>query len=417
MKPSLRFMGLAILLISVLSACGEDNKKPAGPMGPPPVRVGHPIQKPVTEWDTFTGRFQARDRVEVRARVSGYLTHVNFKDGQRVKKGDVLFVIDQRPFQIALDRAEADYALAQKNHERISGLISTGAVSAQEADVASQQLKSAGANLRDARLNMNFSEVRAPISGRASRHLVDVGNVVNGNEATLATVLTTLVADDPIDFYFEASEQELLKYTRLEQSGKTQTPRTGDQPVFVKLQDENEFTHEGKIDFLDNEVDRSSGTLQVRATFPNPNGTLVSGMFGRARLTGSAPGDAILVPDDVIGTNQTKKFVYVVGPENKLEARPVELGPLDDNNLRIIRSGLTPEDTIVMGGLMMLQPGMPVTPKMEDSTAPTPGTAPAPAAESAPPEDSGKDGTVPADVSNMPNTKEKPSTLMPETKE
>jgi RND family efflux transporter MFP subunit len=355
--------------MSFLAACGDDSKKPAAPPpGPPPVHVGHPVLQHLTEWDEYTGRFRARDQVDVRARVSGYLTSINFTDGDRVKKGDLLFVIDQRPYEVALQHAEASYELAKQNEARIAPLLNTGAVSQQEYDQAQQQVKDSAASVKDAQLNLTFSEVRAPISGRVSRHMVDVGNVVNGTDAN-GTVLTSIVADDPIYFYFDASEQELLKYIRLAQSGKRESSRDAHRQVLVELQDETDFTHGGTVDFVDNQLDNNSGTIQFRGVFPNPDGTLVSGMFGRARIAGSGEEDAVLVPDEVIGTNQTKKFVYVVGKDNKLEPRPIEIGSIYENNMRIVHSGLSPDDTIVLGGLMMLQPGMTITPKMDDANA------------------------------------------------
>jgi RND family efflux transporter MFP subunit len=356
-----------LLVPFFLVGCNEDEK-PAM-QGAMPVKVGAPIVQTLSEWDEFTGRFQARDRVEVRARVSGYLDAVKFADGQRVKKGDVLFIIDPRPFKIALDSAEAEFKLAQRVYARAKGLRASKAVSQQELETAEQQYRSAKAALDAAKLNMEFTAVRAPIAGRVSRHLVDVGNVVSGGDVN-ATVLTTVVSVDPIDFYFEASELELLKYTRLEKSGARESARTKQHPVFIKLTDEQDFIHKGKIDFVDNELDRSTGTLQARATVPNADGALTPGVFGRLRMTGSGEYEAMLVPDDVIGTNQTQKFVYVVNEKNILEPHPVTLGPLHDGGLRIIRDGLKPDDKVVMAGVTMLRPGMPVTPMPMDGGAP-----------------------------------------------
>jgi RND family efflux transporter MFP subunit len=370
----------------------------------------------LTEWDEYTGRFRAQNRVEVRARVTGYLTSINFTDGAHVKKGDLLFLIDQRPYQVALEHAEASYGLAKQNEDRIKPLLNTGAVSQQEYDQAEQQLKDSAASIKDAQLNLIYSEVRAPISGRISNHLVDVGNLVDANDTSATGVLTTIVADDPIYFYFDISEQELLKYIKLAQEGKRQSSRTDHRQVLVKLQDETDFVHAGNVDFVSNELDNNSGTIELRAIFPNPDGALLSGMFGRARIAGSGEEDAVLVPDEVIGTNQTKKFVYVVGKDNKLEARTVEIGPIYENNLRIIHSGLTADDTIVLGGLMMLQPGMAITPKMDDpaaakpaADAATPAADTKPAADAAPkpaasltdakPVDSKDPNAVPTDVS------------------
>ena len=412
MARYLKALNIALVLLS-LTACGDNSKKPAAPPpGPPPTHVGHPVLQHLTEWDEYTGRFRAQNRVEVRARVTGYLTSINFTDGAHVKKGDLLFVIDQRPYQVALAHAEASYELAKQNEARIQPLLNTGAVSQQEYDQAEQQLKDAAASIKDAQLNLIYSEVRAPISGRVGNHLVDVGNLVNANDTSGASILTTIVADDPIYFYFDVSEQELLKYIKLAQEGKRQSSRTDHRQVLVKLQDEVNFVHAGNIDFVDNELDNNSGTITMRALFPNADGALLSGMFGRARIAGSGEEDAILVPDEVIGTNQTKKFVYVVGKDNKLEARPVEVGPIYQNNLRIIHSGLSADDTIVLGGLMMLQPGMQITPKMEDPTAAAAPAVDAKPADAATPDkkaDTTPDakpadgsGAMPTDVSKTP---------------
>ena len=359
---------IPLLLVPFLIVGCKKDDKPATPQAIP-VKVSAPITKTLTEWDEFTGRFRARDRVEVRARVSGYLDAVKFTDGQRVSKGDVLFVIDPRPFKIALDQAEAQFTLAQRVYARAKSLRSSNAVSQQELETAEQQFRSAKAALDAAKLNMEFTAVRSPISGMVSRHLVDVGNVVSGGDVN-ATVLTTVVSVDPIDFYFEASEDELLKYTRLDKSGARESSRTKHRPVSIKLADEKDFVHTGTIDFVDNEVDRSTGTLQARARVTNTDGTLTPGIFGRIRMAGSGEYEATLVPEDVIGTNQTQKFVYVVNEKNILEPRPVVLGPLYEGNLRIIRDGLTPKDKVVMAGITMLHPGMPVTPMPMDGAAP-----------------------------------------------
>lgn len=365
-----RAITLSLILPLALAACKKDQPKTPEP---PPVKVGTPIFKKLTEWDEFTGRFQAKERVEVRARVSGYLSDIKFTDGQRVKKGDVLFVIDQRPFRIALERAQAQAALNSKVLERTRALQSAKAVSKQELETAEQQYISAKTAVEDAKLNLEFTEVKAPISGRVSRHMIDVGNLVNGGDSGGGALLTTVVSEDPIYFYFEASEADILKYTRLDKSGARESSRTNHRPLYVKLADEKDFVHVGKMDFVDNEIDRETGTLEARAEFPNAKGELVPGTFGRARLAGSAEYNAMLVPDDVIGTNQTIKFVFVVNGENMLEPHPVVLGPLYENGLRIIRDGLKPDDKIVMAGITMLRPGMKVTPQPMDAAAPAGG--------------------------------------------
>lgn len=349
-------VGMASLML--LTACDDEKDKQAGG---PPVKVGAPIHKELTEWDEFTGRFRASNRVEVRARVSGYLDEVRFKDGEKVKQGDVLFVIDQRPFQIDLQSAQAAYVRAQKDYDRAKKLQQSSAGTVQLLDQRQQELNAARSALDRAKLNLEFTQVKSPISGRVSRHLVDVGNLVSGQD-TGATLLTTVVATDPIDFYFEASEQELLKYIRLDRAGSRESSRTAKRHFFVKLQDEKDFVHEGVIDFVDNEVDPDTGTIQGRATFENADEVLLPGVFGRGRMAGSGRYEAMLVPDDVVGTNQTQKIVYVVNKDNAIEPRNVVLGPLHDGGLRIIREGLTDEDRVVMAGIMMVRPGMKVTP-------------------------------------------------------
>jgi RND family efflux transporter MFP subunit len=356
-----KYSKFIVPLIATLALMACDDEQEQANQGPP-ATVGAPIIRRITEWDEFTGRFRAADRVEVRARVSGYLEAIKFEDGQKVNAGDTLFIIDQRPFKIALERAESRYELTRKEYERARTLRQKGAASQQDEDQRFNELREAKANLEEARLNLQFTEVKSPIEGRVSRHQVDVGNLVSGSESN-ATLLTTVVDDDPVQFYFEASEQELLKYVRLEQEGKRESSRTAERDMFVKLQDEKEFKHQGKINFVDNEVDRTTGTIQAYAVIDNPYGVLVPGLFGRARMAGSGEYQATLVPDNVIGTNQTVKFVYVVNNENMVEQRPVEVGPLHEDGLRIIRSGLNKDDRVVMAGIMMIRPGMKVTPQ------------------------------------------------------
>lgn len=353
-------IGSVAVMLAAMMLAGCDDEKDKQEVGPP-VKVGAPIRKELVEWDEFTGRFQASERVEVRARVSGYLQELHFKDGEKVKEGDLLFTIDQRPYQIDLERAEASYVLAQKEFARAKRLQQSSAGTVQLVDQRQQELNEAKAAFDDAKLNLEFTQVKSPIDGRAGRHLVDVGNLVSG-EDNGATLLTTVVATRPIDFYFEASEQELLKYIRLDQEGSRESSRTATRKMYVKLQDEKEFIHEGVIDFVDNEVDPDTGTIQGRATFENDDDVLLPGVFGRGRMAGSGRYNAMLVPDEVIGTNQTQKIVYVVNQKNVVEPRNVVLGPLHDGGLRIIREGLSDEDRVVMAGIMMVRPDMKVTP-------------------------------------------------------
>ncbi len=349
---------VVVASMMLLAACDDEKEKEAGG---PPIKVGAPIYKELTEWDEFTGRFRASNRVEVRARVSGYLAELHFKDGEKVKQGDLLFTIDQRPYQIDLQSAQSAYVRGQKDYDRAKKLQQSSAGTMQLLDQRQQEMNAAKSALDRARLNLEFTQVISPIDGRVSRHLVDVGNLVSG-EDNGATLLTTVVATDPIDFYFEASEQEMLKYIRLDRAGSRESSRTARRKMLVKLQDEKEFVHEGVIDFVDNEVDPDTGTLQGRATFDNEDGLLLPGVFGRGRMAGSGRYEATLVPDEVVGTNQTQKIVYVVNKDNMIEPRNVVLGPLHDGALRIIREGLSRDDRVVMAGIMMVRPGMKVTP-------------------------------------------------------
>ena len=339
---------------------GHSTIKDAG-KGGPPVSVSAPKKQTLTEWDEYTGRFQAVDRIEIRARVSGYLDAIRFADGQTVKKGDVLFVIDQRPFEIALERAESLHDLARKEYERSKTLRSSSAGSQQDLDRRFQQFREATAALDEAKLNMEFTEVKSPINGRVSRHLVDRGNLISGGDVG-ATLLTTVVSRNPIYFYFEASEQELLKYIRLDKDGKRESSRTQARPVYVKLQDEKDYIHQGVMDFVDNEIDRSSGSIQGRAVFENNDDTLLPGFFGRLRIAGSGEYEAMLIPDEAVASNQSQKIVYTVNADHAIEPRPVVLGPLYEGKWRIVRSGLSDSDQIVWSGLAKIRPGMQVTP-------------------------------------------------------
>lgn len=355
----MRFPGiLNVSLAAVLLAgCGGSDQS-GGTPPPPEVTVASPLVKSIVEWDEYTGRFQAVNRVEIRARVSGYLESVEFDDGQIVEQGDLLFVIDQRPFRIALERARAQFSLADKEFERADELIGRNVIPQEDYDRRQQELAVARANMDQAQLDMQFTEVRSPITGRISTERVDVGNLVVANE----TLLTTVVSLDPIHFIFDASERELLRYTRLDRSGQRPGSQDNPNPIFVKLFDEEEYVHEGRMDFVDNEVDLGTGTIQGRAILPNPDRVIYPGQTGRARLIGSGEYDAVLVPDDIIGTDQSRKFVLVVGEDNTAQMRFVTLGPLRDNGLRIIREGLSTDDTVIINGIQRARPGNPVTP-------------------------------------------------------
>jgi len=386
MKKEIRFCkGLlaALLFLPLMTGgCGgqKDNSQ-----GMPAVKapVSYPLMKTITDWDEYTGRFQAVDRVEVRSRVSGYVESVHFKDGQMVKKGDVLFVIDKRPFEIALkgakarhDQAKAEFDQAERDFNRSKPLKESHAVSEEEFEQRRQKMLGAGAKLEEAAalvdqaaLNLEFAEVKAPIDGRVSRDYVNPGNLISGGSAD-ATLLTTVVSFDPIHFYFEASETELLKYIRMNQDGTREDSRTKANPIFVQLLDEKDFLHEGAMDFVDNEVAMDTGTIQGRAVFKNNDHTIEPGMFGRARLLASGEYQAMLVPDEAIGTDQTRKFVYVVDETNHVIIRPVELGPLHQKKFRVIRKGLQPQDRVVIGNIQKVRNGIEVTAEMTDLSSP-----------------------------------------------
>jgi RND family efflux transporter MFP subunit len=343
---------------------------------PPAVTVSTPLQKEITEWDEFTGQFAAVDYVEVRARVSGYLTEIHFQDGQMVKQGDLLFVIDPRPYEATLALAQAQLAqgtaqveLAQRQLERSSDLKNKGfeAVSSydqrvSDLKVAGAAVESAKASIRSAQLNVEFTRITAALSGRISNHLVSVGNLVTGGEGGSTTLLTTIVSLDPIYFNFDMSEGDYLAYQRATEKGLMRSTRDNSVPVASRLYDEKGWPHEGKLNFVDNQVDRNSGTIRVRAQFPNSGYFLTPGQFGRIRIPGSEPYQAILVPDAAVVTDQSRKIVMVVRDDGIVEPRVVRTGPTYDN-LRIIRSGLSPSDRIVIDGLLRARPGAKVTPQ------------------------------------------------------
>jgi RND family efflux transporter MFP subunit len=354
---------LVFFFLFALSACGK-GEAPKPPQTPNSVFI-HPLQKQVSEWDEYTGRFRAQDSVEVRARVTGYLDKVLFKDGDFVKKGQSLFVIDPRPFQFARDRADAQYELNNKEYLRVKSLRNKNAVSEQDLDQSHQAMRQSKADADDARLNLEFTQIKSPINGIISRRRVDVGNLVTSGDV----VLTTIVSENPIDFYFNVSEQDLLKYRAL----LSKTKAKGDRPVRLRLQDEKDFIHQGTLTFSDNQVDAGSGTLEMRATFDNAEGMFKPGMFATMRLQATDTFEALLVPDALIGSTLTNKFIFVIGPDDVVISKPVELGSLQDGGLRVIRSGLNPKDRVVAENLMMTRPGIKVVPVLRDDKA-----APAP---------------------------------------
>ncbi|HKU08837.1 MAG TPA: efflux RND transporter periplasmic adaptor subunit, partial [Bradyrhizobium sp.] len=330
-----RFSPLAVLLAASLSGCGDKPAQQAAP-APPPVTVAQPTKRVVTDWDEFTGRFEAIEEVQVRARVGGFVDSIQFKDGDFVKPGDLLYVIDSRPFeavalqadgQLADARAKAE--LARRELERALTLVTTSAVSESIVDQRRQTLQAAHAAemqaegaLKAAKLNIEFTHVMAPIAGRVSRHLVSTGNLVQGADGG-ATLLTSIVSLDPIYIYFDMDEATYLKYNKLWFEGKRPSSRDTANPVHITLANETRPSREGKMDFLDNRLDVSTATLRSRAIVPNKDISILPGQFGRVRLVGSAPYEALLLPDAAIATDQSRKIVFVVNNENVVEVRTV----------------------------------------------------------------------------------------------
>ena len=346
--------------------------------GPPamPVTIAPPMAKRVTQWDEFSGRFEAVASVEVRARVSGFIDKLHFRDGQVVNVGDLLFTIDKRPYEIAVESAEAEVArnkaqveLAELQVKRGASLISSRTITDAEydqrkanLDIAKAQLKSAEAAVRQAELNLDWTDVRAPLAGRISDRKVDAGNLIQGGQQG-ATLLSTIVTLDPIRFVFDVSESDYLRYTRLYLSGAMASSRDSLNPVRIRLADESEWTRTGKVDFVDNTLSPRSGTMRTRAVVENKNQLLTPGIFGRVQLFGGEY-DALLIPDSAIVSDQARKIVFTVGDNNVVQAKPVILGPLVDG-LRVIRNGLAATDNVVLDGLAnpMVRPGAKVVPQ------------------------------------------------------
>src|SRR4051795_9048945 len=364
---------LIVLLAVTLSGCGD--KPPAqAAAAPPTVTVAQPTKRTVTDWDEFTGRFEAVEEVQVRARVGGFVANVEFRDGAIVHAGDLLYVIDPRPFEAValqadgqLSDARAKAELAKRELDRALTLVQTSAVSESIVDQRRQTLQAAHAAemqadgaLKAAKLNIEFTHVMAPMTGRASRHLVSVGNLVQGSEGS-ATLLTSIVTLDPIYIYFDVDEATYLKNNRLWFEGRRPSSRDTPNPVQVTLTGETKPSHDGKMDFLDNRLDVSTGTLRSRAVIPNKDFSILPGQFGRVRLIGSSPYEALLLPDTAIATDQSRKIVFVVKDDDTVEARPVRLGPLDDG-LRVIREGLSAEDRVIVEGIQRARIGAKVSP-------------------------------------------------------
>jgi multidrug efflux system membrane fusion protein len=356
----------AVLALAVASGAHAQNAQPQ-------VTVAPPLASRVAQWDEFTGRFEAMERVEVRPRVSGYIDKVHFRDGSMVNQGDLLFTIDQRPFQLAVDstradilRTKAQIVLDEADYQRAVELVKTAATPVSvldqrkaNLDIARAQEMAAEAALHSAQLNLEWSEVRAPIGGRVSDRRVDAGNLVAGGQ-TGATLLTTIVRLDPIYFVFDGSEADYIRYSRLSVEGSRGSSRDTPNPVRVQLADEKDWPHRGVMNFVDNEFNAHSGTIRGRAIFDNRDLFLTPGTFGRMRLYGG-PLDALLIPDASVVSDQAHKVVLTVGADGKVAAKPVTLGGMA-RGLRVVASGLTPGDRVIIGGLAnpFVRPGVAV---------------------------------------------------------
>ena len=368
-----RYAVLGLLFASGLGAgCGTE---PPAPPPPPAVTVADVAGRDITEWDEFTGRFEAVDAVEIRPRVSGYLRRVLFAEGKEVRKGEVLFEIDPRPYQAdiagaeaELERARSGAALAAREVERAQRLVTVQAISREEYDARVSAAAQGGSSVRAAeaavamaRLNLEWTRVRAPIAGRVSNAMVTEGNLVQAGPPG-ATLLTTVVSLDPIYVYFDSDEQTFLKYGALARAGLRQSSHVAQTPVHLGLANENGgFPHRGYVDFLDNQLDSRSGTIRTRAVFSNRDRLFTPGLFARLKLVGSGRYRATLILDRAIGTDQDKKFVLIVKPDSTVDYRPIQIGRLVDG-LRIVTGGLVPGDRIVINGLQRVRPGMKVTP-------------------------------------------------------
>jgi RND family efflux transporter MFP subunit len=377
---------LIVMLVPALAGCGEGAPKQAAPP-PPAVTVARPARQTVTDYDEYVGRFVAVDMVEVRARVSGYLEKIGFQDGQLVKQGDLLFTIDRRPFETTvaqtkaqLAQARANLAFAESDLARGSQLVRDKTITEQTFDqrtqakrVAEASVQAQEAAVRQAELDLQFTELKAPVAGRIGDRRVSPGNLVTGGTGGTTTLLATIVSIDPMRFEFTFDEASYLRYERIAGASTDDASRSKGLKVQLRLIDEPDFKHEGTVDFVDNVIDRSSGTIRGRAQIPNPKGLFTPGMFARVRVPGSVPYEALLVPDVAIASEQVRKYVMVVGEDDIAKQKYVTLGQLA-GNLRVIKDGLSANDRVIVNGLARVRPNAKVTPQ-EQGTPPA-ATAP-----------------------------------------
>jgi RND family efflux transporter MFP subunit len=382
-------ISLMIAIATLVAACGQGQ--PPGAPPPPAVTVATPTKRTVFDFDEYVGRFTAINSVEVRAHVSGYLDSVNFKDGQKVKQGDLLFTIDKRPFQYTLDQARANLQTAQSNVayteadlNRGRELVGARTITEQIFEQRSQAFRNAQASVAGAQaavaqaeLDVQFTELRAPVDGRIGDRRVSPGNLVTGGTGGNTTLLATIVSTDPLYFEFTFDEASYLRYERLSKEGNDVASRGTGVKVALKLIDEPDFEHEGQMDFVNNVIDTSTGTIRGRAVVANPNDLLTPGMFARVRVPASPPYEGLLVPDAAVGTEQARKFVLTVNADGTVVQKYVTLGQVTPDNLRVIKDGIGPDERIIVNGLMRARPGQKVTPQEQGATPPPPGAPPA----------------------------------------
>ncbi len=371
------------------AGCREGSVQKSTTPVVPPVSVAQPLPKRVNEWDEFTGRLASPETVEVRARVSGYIDRVHFKEGSEVRQGDLLVTIDQRPYQAAVARLKAELGgakaraeLARGEAKRAEGLAATKAISTdtyetrrQSAVQAEQAVLSAEAGLKLAELDLEFTEVRAPIGGRISNARVTAGNLVTGGSTANTTLITTIVSLDPLYCYFDADEASVLRYRQMHRDGTRTSAIFAQIPAEMALGNEQGFPHKGAIDFVDNQVNPATGTIRARGVFANPDKLMAPGFFARVRIPGAGEYEAVLIRDSAISSDQGRTFVLTVDTANKSIYRPIKTGPLMDG-LRVVREGLRSNDQVIVSGLMTARPGLVVQPQLVPMSTNVPVAAP-----------------------------------------
>jgi len=371
-----KLVGVVVTGLALLAGCGKPGSKSAPPITPT-VSIAQPIPRKVNEWDEFTGRLASPETVEVRARVSGYIDKIHFKEGSDVKQGDLLVTVDQRPYKAVVDRLKAELGAARARVELARGeakrgeaLAATKAISTDTYETrvktavqAEESVHSAESALKSAELDLEFTEVRAPISGRISDARVTAGNLVTGGSTANTTLLTTIVSLDPLYCHFDADEASALRYRQLHREGKRTSAMFTPIPAEMALGDEMGFPHKGKVDFVDNQMNPATGTIRARGVFTNSDKLMAPGFFARVRIPGVGEYDAVLIRDSAISSDQGRLFVLTLDDKNKTVYRPIKTGPIVDG-LRVVREGLNASDRVIVSGLMSARPGVPVQPQM-----------------------------------------------------